>query len=381
MKEMLETARARTLSHVGGRHILAIQDTTTARAEEGGKCVALHPLIAVDALDGAFLGLIDAVIQQRPGGKKAGYKAKPLAQKDSRRWLDAEHRAQDVMDAGAACVTVVADREGDIYDDFACRPEQVHVLIRAAQNRGIRGGKLFDILDGLQVKGKGIASIAARPGQRAREAELEIRFCEVHLSRPVNGRPRADLAKLPEETTVYAVDAREVSPGAGHKPVHWRLLTSHKIMDVADARKVIGFYRDRWVIEQLFRTMKTKGFDVEASRIVDEEAHEKLVIACLIAAVTVMQMVRDRDGTAKRPILEAIDREDIPILQALCGNVEGKTAKQKNPHPKHTIAYAAWVLARLGGWTGYYGKPGPIVIMRGLVRFHLIKHGWELRDV
>ncbi|MGA8447201.1 MAG: hypothetical protein WB766_18710, partial [Roseiarcus sp.] len=41
-------------------------------------------------------------------------------------------------------------------------------------------------------------------------------------------------------------------------------------------------------------------------------------------------------------------------------------AKQKNPHPPGSLAFAAWVFARLGGWTGYYGKPGPIVMLRGL---------------
>ena len=41
-----------------------------------------------------------------------------------------------------------------------------------------------------------------------------------------------------------------------------------------------------------------------------------------------------------------------------------KTEKQKNTYPKGTLAFVAWVFARLGGWTGYYGKPGPIVMLR-----------------
>ncbi|MDQ4061544.1 MAG: hypothetical protein M3145_10660 [Pseudomonadota bacterium] len=34
--------------------------------------------------------------------------------------------------------------------------------------------------------------------------------------------------------------------------------------------------------------------------------------------------------------------------------------------------------ARLGGWNGYYGKPGPIVMLRGWLEFQAIKHGWSL---
>ncbi|MFN0194545.1 MAG: hypothetical protein ACKVP5_21650 [Aestuariivirga sp.] len=56
--------------------------------------------------------------------------------------------------------------------------------------------------------------------------------------------------------------------------------------------------------------------------------------------------------------------------------------KQKNPHPADDLAFASWVIARLGGWTGYYGKPGPAVMRHGLERFHAIKQGAEIaKDV
>ena len=60
-------------------------------------------------------------------------------------------------------------------------------------------------------------------------------------------------------------------------------------------------------------------------------------------------------------------------------NSKGATAKQKNPHPKGTLAFAAWVIARLGGWTAYYGKPGPKVMRIGLEAFRRIKYGTTLR--
>ncbi|MEG3147984.1 hypothetical protein U1839_25320, partial [Sphingomonas sp. RT2P30] len=52
---------------------------------------------------------------------------------------------------------------------------------------------------------------------------------------------------------------------------------------------------------------------------------------------------------------------------------EGKTERQKNPHPKGSLAYAAWVCARLGGWTGYYGKPGPAVMLNGWLEIQAAK--------
>ena len=103
--------------------------------------------------------------------------------------------------------------------------------------------------------------------------------------------------------------------------------------------------------------------------------------ATIIAAVTVMQLVAARDGKLLRPLEDAFDPDDQPVLERVCQSLEGKTQKQKNPHPKGSLAYASWVFGRLGGWTGYYGKPGPIVMLRGLTQFHAIKHGWSLRDV
>jgi hypothetical protein len=64
-------------------------------------------------------------------------------------------------------------------------------------------------------------------------------------------------------------------------------------------------------------------------------------------------------------LADAVDPGDMPMLEKVCESFERKTKKQKNPNPKGLLAYAAWEFARLAGWTGYCGKPGPIVILRG----------------
>ena len=64
-------------------------------------------------------------------------------------------------------------------------------------------------------------------------------------------------------------------------------------------------------------------------------------------------------------LADALDPGDMPVLEKVCESLEGKTKKQRNPNPKGLPPYAAWVFARLAGWTCYCGKPGPIVIPRG----------------
>jgi Transposase DDE domain len=377
--EMVATARERTAGLVKGRHILAIQDTTTLR-DDGKQCsLNLHPMIAVDAHDGALLGLVDAVFLSHVGGKKHLCKKRPFAEKESRRWLDATNTAASLVAAGAVCVTVIADREGDIYEEFACRPAETELLIRAHHDRILEGGgALYDCMEDVAELGRETIDLPANPGRPARQAVLALRARKVTLVRPKRNHP-AEAAELSKTVTLTLVEAREVNPPDLVTPVNWRLLTTHTVVTLADARRMTRFYRQRWTIEQVFRVMKTKGFDIEAVRVAEDGPFENLTTATLIAAVQVLQMVRERDGVAGRPLQDAIDLEDQPALEAICQTLEGKTEKQKNPHPQGSLAYASWVCARLGGWTGYYGKPGPIVMMQGLQSLKAMLHGWRLR--
>lgn len=376
--EMVASASARTAGLVKDRHVLVIQDTTSLR-DDGDQCsLHLHPAIAVEARDGALLGLVHAAFLGRTGGKKALRAKRPFTEKESRRWLDATCEAGKLAAAGAACVTVIADREGDIYEEFACRPAEVELLIRAHHDRVLAdGSRLYACTENQPELGRETVALPAAPGRPAREAELVLRARQVAIKRPKRNRP-AEAAQLPPRVVLSLVEAREIDPPAGVTPAHWRLLTTHAVTTLTDAKQITRFYRERWTIEQLFRVMKTKGFDIEAVRIADDAPFENLAVATLIAAIQVLQMVRERDGAAGRPLEDVFDPADQPALEAVCLTLEGKTERQKNPHPKGSLAYASWVCARLGGWTGYYGKPGPVVTLQGVLRFKAMLHGWKL---
>ena len=68
------------------------------------------------------------------------------------------------------------------------------------------------------------------------------------------------------------------------------------------------------------------------------------------------------------------------MLSALAHKLEGKTQKQKNPFRPESLAWASWVIARLGGWTGYASErpPGPITMHNGLTQFAAIAQGFAL---
>lgn len=374
-QEMLEQAGMRTARRCSGRHVLAIQDTTVLRSEGGGGSY-LHAVAGLDAQDGAILGLIDASFLQRGSGKRAGRKGLPVEEKESFRWLEGADAAASVC-AGAASVTVIADRESDIFEAFALRPHGVGLLVRAAHDRCLEDGRrLFAALDAAPAAGQADLDLPAKPGRRARTARLEVRFLATALRRPCAGQRSG----LPARVAVSLVDVREADAALGEAAIHWRLIVSQEVETAEQAWAVAGLYRRRWAIEQVFRTFKTEGFDVEALRIENEAARRRLTTAALIATLVIQQLVHAREGGPGplRPLADAFAPGDAALLEACCAELEGKTARQKNPHPKNTLAYGSWVCARLGGWTGYYGKPGPIVMRAGWLEFQARKRGARL---
>ncbi|WP_249125728.1 IS4 family transposase, partial [Bradyrhizobium manausense] len=374
-EEMLAEAAGRTADRCMGRHVLAIQDTTVLRSEGGGG-EYLHAVLALDAQDGSILGLIDGCFLKREGGRRAVRRSAPIEEKESFRWLEGADQAGSVC-AGAASITVIADRESDIFEAFALRPERVELLVRAAHDRALADGHaLFARAAALPVMGRAELELAAKPGRKRRIAQLEMRFMPARLARPKNGLR----ANLPESVAVNVIDVREISAPAGEAPIHWRLLTTHAVASETEAWETVDLYRQRWAIEQLFRTLKTAGFDIEHVQIEDKAPRDRLITATLIAAVCIQQLVHARDGGPGplRPLSDAFDPEDIALIEACCADLEGKTDRQKNPHPKGSLARAAWVCARLGGWTGYYGKPGPVVMLQGWLEFQAMKRGTNL---
>ena len=395
-EEMARHAAARTGARVAGREIVVVQDTSELalggrRARKNGygpvgkggasRGLLLHAALAVEVGGGALLGLVEAKVWNREAAA-AARRGRATADKESQRWLDTAARAGEAL-AAAGSLTVVSDRESDVYELFARRPAHAHLIVRAAQNRRIAAGEddeearalLFPFVEALPEADRFTAKIPAAPGRRERTAQLAVRFSSVVLRKPRHGAAR----DLPATIALRLIDVREVATPEDGEPIHWRLLTTRQVGGAGEARRIVDLYRMRWTIEEFFRTLKSAGFQIEEADIGDPRAMINLVAAATVAAVTVMQLVKARDGATDQPLADAFDPDDQTALEALSARLEGATQRQKNPHPAGSLAFAAWVIARLGGWTGYYGKPGPKVMRRGLDDFRRIKYGTTLR--
>jgi hypothetical protein len=393
--EMLATAANHCSTRVAGRHVLAIQDSSEINYQaHAGRCRGLglagngsdvgffiHPCLAVDAAHGGIIGLAGGQVWKRHAKVSTDRKKREIAAKESRRWIDVARDSIEKL-AVAAAVTVVCDREGDIYDLFdavADAGPRAHLLVRAARDRCLADEEdlLFAHVDALPERHRYTIEVPAKQSQKKRTATVALAFGHVEIKRPARAAQT-----LPATIGLNVVVVREIDPPKGAEPVRWVLLTTHAIDSLAAAIEIVGWYRLRWHIEQLFRTLKTDGFDVEDSQVVEGHALMNLVTAALIAAMQTLQLTLARDGATRQPVNDGFNDTEVRVLRRIEQNLPGKTAKQLNPHPPDSLAWAAWIIARRGGWTGYASQkpPGPKTIHIGLTEFQAMAQGWLLCD-
>ena len=258
---------------------------------------------------------------------------------------------------------------------------RVHLLIRASQDRLlVGGGTLFAAPAQFAAKGRRTIELARRvgaghmPDRPKRSAEVELRYGAVELRRPKHESDQG----LPSSLRLRLLEVREINPPAEAEPLHWRLLTTHAIADAAAAWQIVGWYQRRWVIEQLFRVMKSQGLQLEDSQVTSAERLVKLAAMATKAACIDIQLTQGRDGTDQMPAANLFSAPEIETLTVLGPTLEGKTERQQNHHPPNSLAWAAWIIARLGGWNCYFKPPGPITFRRGMEQFSAIHRGAQL---
>ncbi len=372
----------RTVDAVRGRRIVAAQDTTEinfagreARRRGLGpagngeaKGFFIHPVIAVDADSEAVLGVVGAEIWTRDEAPTPEHQGRPYEDKESLRWLTGAEVAHRTLAPAAAQVIMTADRESDIYSLFARRPAGLDFVVRASHDRAllVEGGEnatLHTAPSQWEVLGHMYVAVAARgPGDKGRTACVALKAGTVTIRRPRSSGQARDPACL----TLGLVEAREVCAG-GTKPLLWRLVTTLPVATLGDAVEVVRLYRLRWRIEEVFRVLKSDGLKLEDSQITEGRRLFKLAALGLVAATRILQLVDARDGSA-RPATDVIDAADIPAVAAISASLDGKTERQRNRHAAGSLAWLAWVAARLGGWNCYYKPPGPKTMARGLDR-------------
>lgn len=305
---------------LAGRHVLIIGDNTSFNLSkrEGrikdseafgvlndGKTLGFHSHInlVVGAEKEALLGVADILhwARHKAGkGKTEEPGKRAWQEKESYRWAMGASNANKVVQA-AGQRTFLFDSEADNFALFEhlIFKESAGFIIRAHQNRKVKcQGKelaINGLLPDLPAAGTYKLDVPAlnhyswtsgkRVRRQARQATMEVRFQAVELLGPQDN-PKAGPIPL------YLVEAKEITEQLpeGEEPILWRLWTTHPVENAQQARLIIHYYTLRWIIEQLFRTLKKKGFNIEATQLGSSDAILHQTTMAIKAACTVLQL-------------------------------------------------------------------------------------------
>ena len=362
-------------------HVLCLQDTCEVNYEahsvrmhkKGRKpgCVSneeagcfLHPVLAIDADSLTPHGFTFIKMWNREKGTprctKRGYKSLAPEQKESYRWAEAIDSTRELL-GGKVKVTMLSDRESDVYEVLKRADDNVRIIVRSNQNRRLKGCnvKLHDKMAQLPVMGTYQFMVPASHGRKARMATMEVRFANVELERPANSKKDADA-----NVRLNCIRVSESSDSVPHgaAPIEWILLTNHEVATTDRAMQCVNWYKCRWFIEELFRLLKKKGFAIEDIQLEDTECLEKDILFAAYAAmhcILLKHAFDNPDYYRRIPAYRCYDIDEIETANFLMGNLNGRTVKQQNPYHKGSLAWMAWIVARLGCWCGYMSQPRP----------------------
>jgi hypothetical protein len=373
---------------VSGRDLICIQDTseymyshhrgilkdgTLGKIRDENDGLRVHPMLVLDAHDEFAYGFSSLEIINRAGQTKdkhqREYKKLPIEEKESYRWIQAILNTKRLLHE-AKSLTIVADRESDIYQLLSRVPdEKTHVVIRTSLSRVFQD-EHAETLDPVNPEKRvGLIKLAipvdSKEKTKAREARIELFVQKAWTRKPLTLNRSDDPGNVP----VYVVVAKEVinQKNVVPDPIEWILLTDIKTETFQEAIGIISTYKSRWNIEQIFRLTKHKGFQLESSQLETGHAIENLIALVFIAAIKVFQMVKSRNDEY-RPALDTFDEQEVTLLRKINSGVEGKSDKSKNKNRPGSIAFTIWTIARLGDWKPEdKDPPGPITMLRGWI--------------
>jgi hypothetical protein len=368
--------------------ILALQDTTEldytgnrSAAELGcmeyvhRKGLYLHTQLLVDGR-GLAQGILSQSFMSRSVeslGKAAARKYDKFEDKESYRWVETFNILQDKFgDQTEKTVYSICDREGDISELLLARKHKhIHYIIRSKNNRKSpdKEHNLIEVLGNQEVVFTYRQSVVNKDGTK-REAVLAVRYTSFVCNAPY--RQGSKLAAIP----LWVVETKEENPPVGEEEICWRLLCSQEINTAEDAKKVIGYYCFRWLIERFHYVLK-QARKVEELQISSVAALKNAIVlqswlACKILTLC-YQARTDGDIDLEKTQFEA---QDYEIAYQYATKVKkNKVVKQEKP----SLLDFSRLIAILGGSTLQKDRPiGVVALWRGYQIFENLKQGYLL---
>jgi hypothetical protein len=286
------------------------------------------------------------------------------AQRDARHketdvWGDSAERIGRAPDplSGTRWVSV-SDRGSDIFS-FLTRTRALgwRSLVRSRHDRKVEdpdgeAGRLHAFVRALPSSAKLSLALRARPGKPARTASLHLAWSALTLLPPAHtvGRP------IP----AWCVRVWE-DPGASSEPLEWILVSTEPVESEEDARRLIQWYRNRWLVEEYHKCLKT-GCRIEARQVSTKQGLMALLGFLGVVAVFLLQL-KDRANPVPMP----------PSFKAALKALSQRKEEKGEPNYLREIAMLGGFLGRKGD-----GEPGWQTIWRGWNRLQDVALGMEI---
>lgn len=354
----------------------------------------IHPLLVHDRDTGIPRGIANIEILERPmlGNKRSkewNRKSCPIEEKESHKWVRSCESVIDTVLSKPEHKLFVMDREADIIENYdRLKTESSDVLIRSNYDRIVKdidgnACKISALLSNQPAVGTIEIKIEGKK-RKNRKAILDVKIVQAELQWPKGGK--VAYKKHTNGIKVSIIEVRE-KEHAGYKnepPLVWRLITTEKIDDFEKAIEIIHCYAQRWRIEELFKLLKSDGFGIESTELTKGKCIRKLLLFTMKSSIKILQLKSARSGKSSIKVIEIFNTKEIECLQQLCEKLNGNTEKQQNPHNEESLSWATWIIARLGGWKGFYEKsrpPGNKTLVWGIERFDAIMIGYNISKI
>ncbi|MXY70035.1 MAG: IS4 family transposase [Acidobacteriia bacterium] len=381
--------------------VLLVQDTTTLNYTGlGGSTSGLGPLKERSSSSRGLF--VHAAVGFTEGGRPLGVSgletwARPEAEpeqepeKESRRWFRGLAQGRELGRLSPQTrVVVVGDRESDIYALFQEQAEhaaEAALLVRANAGRQRQVQAECPQLGGTWVRAveahldfvqpvlrEREVAIDSQGGKRARAkrtARTEVSIAQVELLPPEEhkgGRP----------VPVWLVRVLESEPPAGQPALEWLLVSSEGAATAEWAERIVGWYEQRWAIEEYFRLLKT-GTRIEDRRLREADALVKCLAFDAITAWQVFSLARHARDAPQTPAEDLLTQDELAMIGAFVERRQLRPAAERGKPFGTDIRSWVVLLARMVGWRPSKRQPYPgnEVLWRAYVRLQTMVLGMQ----
>ena len=321
-------------------------------------CVRTHFGLAISEDGKHLFGILDFQTLTNPIQKRH-----PELKDESDIWITVAENMINIINSSTQSKKIlsrclfVADREGDEFELMSFLSQNdLGFIIRAQYNRNItfaeQERKLFEILPDSRKHG------AAYPIQTRKDKSIVEVEVQRSVLRNILITPPVGLRKDLDSLCLNMVLVDEL--GEDQKPVSWKIWTTEEISNAGSSKCIVDSYANRWKIEEVNKGAKT-GVRVEDRQFTELDHFLPFLAMSFVIAWRMVALRTVAEVSPETPIKEAFTSDEVDFIKA--------AAKEKEMD-MNNVSDAIYFIAKLGGFTGRYKRPGWIILWQGWMRFY-----------